>query len=121
MSSSTHTPRLPRVIQGGMGVAVSSWNLARQVSLAGELGVVSGTALDVVLARKLQDGDKDGHARRALAAFPLPEVADRVLERYFIEGGKEADKPYRPTPTLGLKQNLASQELAVAEIGRAHV
>lgn len=114
MSSTTSTQRLPRVIQGGMGVAVSSWQLARQVSLAGELGVVSGTALDVVLARKLQDGDKDGHVRRALAAFPLPEVAEHVLERYFIEGGKEANKPYRPTPTLGLKQNLASQELAVA-------
>lgn len=114
MSPTPFTPKLPTIIQGGMGVAVSSWHLARQVSMAGELGVVSGTALDVVLARKLQDGDLDGHCRRALAAFPLPEVADRLLERYFIEGGKEATKPYRPTPTLGLKQNLAAQELAVA-------
>ena len=31
------------IIQGGMGVAVSSWQLARAVSQAGQLGVVSGT------------------------------------------------------------------------------
>ena len=47
----------PVIIQGGMGVAVSSWHLAREVSRAGHLGVVSGTALDAVLARTLQDGD----------------------------------------------------------------
>jgi len=40
---------LPPVIQGGMGVAVSSWPLARAVAAAGQLGVVSGTALDAVL------------------------------------------------------------------------
>ena len=62
---------LPRIIQGGMGVAVSSWQLARTVSRAGELGVVSGTGLDIVLSRRLQDGDPDGDVRRALAAFPV--------------------------------------------------
>ena len=57
---------LPRVIQGGMGVAVSSWRLASAVARTGQLGLVSGTALDLVLARRLQDGDQDGAARRAL-------------------------------------------------------
>ena len=46
---------LPKIIQGGMGVGVSSWRLARAVSALGQLGVVSGTALDQVLARRLQD------------------------------------------------------------------
>lgn len=32
--------RLPEIIQGGMGVGVSSWQLARAVSTAGQLGVV---------------------------------------------------------------------------------
>ena len=38
---------LPTIIQGGMGAGVSSWSLARAVSKAGQLGVVSGTALTV--------------------------------------------------------------------------
>ena len=61
-------PLRPVVIQGGMGVAVSSWQLASTVARTGQLGVVSGTALDIVLARRLQDGDPGGHARRALAS-----------------------------------------------------
>ena len=89
----------PVVIQGGMGIAVSSWQLAREVSLAGQLGVVSGTALDGVLARVLQDGDPGGHRRRAMAHFPSPAMAKRVLDAYFIEGGRKPGKPYRPHPT----------------------
>jgi hypothetical protein len=77
---------LPPVIQGGMGVAVSSWPLARAVAAAGQLGVISGTALDAVLARRLQDGDPGGHLRMALAAFPVPEMAEHVLARYFRLG-----------------------------------
>ena len=71
--------RLPRIIQGGMGVAVSSWKLANKVARAGQLGVVSGTGLDIVVARRLQDGDPGGHIRRALAAFPVQSIADEVL------------------------------------------
>ena len=77
----------PRVIQGGMGVAISGWQLARAVASVGQLGVVSGTALDVVCARRLQDGDTGGHVRRALAAFPVPAVAEWILAAYFVEGG----------------------------------
>lgn len=90
--------REPIIIQGGMGVAVSGWQLARAVAATGQLGVVSGTALDVVLARRLQLGDPGGHLRRAMAEFPLPGVAERVLERYFIDGGKREDAPFRPIP-----------------------
>lgn len=43
LPSAVRTPN-PLIIQGGMGVAVSSWPLARAVALEGELGVVSGTA-----------------------------------------------------------------------------
>ena len=68
------------IVQGGMGVAVSSWQLAREVSRCGQLGVVSGTALDGVLARELQDGDPGGHRRRALAHFPSQAMAQRVLD-----------------------------------------
>ncbi len=50
--------RLPRVIQGGMGIRISSWQLAREVTRKGELGVISGTAIDSVLVRTLQEGEK---------------------------------------------------------------
>lgn len=96
-----------------MGVAVSSWQLARATSLAGGLGVVSGTALDVVLARRLQDGDAGGHMRRALAAFPDAAIAQRVLDTYFQADGRPAGTPYRPVPKLTLRQTARQQELAV--------
>lgn len=102
----------PRIIQGGMGVAVSSWPLARAVARAGGLGVVSGTALDTVLARRLQDGDPDGSVRRALAHFPDPAMAGRVQERYFRPGGRQG-RPYVPVPKLLLHQSRSGQELAV--------
>ncbi|WP_332875414.1 nitronate monooxygenase [Ornithinimicrobium sediminis] len=104
---------LPVIIQGGMGVAVSSWHLAREVSLAGQMGVVSGTAMDAVLARRLQDGDPTGDMRRAMAAFPVPEMAARVLDKFFVPGGKAPDAPYRPLPKLTLDSSRPVQELAV--------
>ncbi len=52
---------LPRLIQGGMGVGVSGWELARKVSMHGQLGVVSGTALDTILVRRLGKGDFGAH------------------------------------------------------------
>ncbi len=104
---------VPAVIQGGMGVAVSSWPLARAVAATGQLGVVSGTALDVVLARRLQDGDPGGHARAAMAAFPVPEVAAHVLDRYFRAGGREPGQAYAPVPRLSLRKDHHAQALAV--------
>ncbi len=89
---------LPVIIQGGMGVGVSSWRLARAVSEQGQLGVVSGTALDQVLARRLQDGDPGGHIRRALDHFPFPQMAARIWERFYIPGGKGPDQSYIRTP-----------------------
>ena len=46
----------PKIIQGGMGAGVSSWSLANAVAKAGQLGVVAGTALDLILARRLHCG-----------------------------------------------------------------
>ena len=108
-----HTRPLPQVIQGGMGVAVSSWQIASSVARAGQLGVVSGTALDLVLARRLQDGDPDGDARRALAAFPVPAVAERALARYFIEGGRTPGTPYSPVPRPAVRAARMPQELGI--------
>jgi NAD(P)H-dependent flavin oxidoreductase YrpB (nitropropane dioxygenase family) len=77
-----------------MGVGVSAWTLARAVSRCGQLGVVSGTAMDAILVRRLGDGDEGGHYRRALEAFPLPEVSERVLTRFYRAEGREAPESY---------------------------
>lgn len=77
----------PSIIQGGMGVGVSDWRLARAVSMQGALGVVSGTALDTVFARRLQQGDQGGDMRRGLAAFPDRELAGRVRAAWFNPDG----------------------------------
>ncbi len=102
-----------QIIQGGMGVAVSNWHLARAVAQAGQLGVVSGTGLGIVFARRLQEGDEGGHLRRAAAAFPFPDVAKRVLDTYFIEGGKPAEKPFKPAPLPDLPLPVPVSELTV--------
>jgi nitronate monooxygenase len=78
-----------------MGIAVSNWRLAQAVSRRGQLGVVSGTALDQVFARRLQDGDPGGHMRRALDRFPFPEMAKRIWDAWYIPNGKPATQPYK--------------------------
>lgn len=96
-----------------MGVAISSWRLARAVSALGHLGVVSGTALDVVLARRLQLGDPDGEIRRAFDAFPDPSLARDVLDRYFVRGGKRPDAAFRNVPMFAARPSRWLQSLAV--------
>src|ERR1041385_1396891 len=89
---------LPRIIQGGMGVAVSNWRLARAVAARGQLGVVSGTGIDTVLIRRLQDGDAGGQVRRAIEHFPIPGVGDEVLRNFFRAGGRTPEAPYKLLP-----------------------
>ena len=89
----TNSPRLPELIQGGMGVGVSSWRLARAVAMAGQrlganvLGVVSGTGLPVILVDRLQAGDKD--VARALNAFD-PEAASEIMDQYAVRDPSKA-------------------------------
>lgn len=92
----------PEIIQGGMGIAVSNWTLARAVSMAGQLGVISGTAINSVLVRRLQDGDPTGDVRRALKAFPVQEIAESILKSYFVEGGKPKETPYKRSPLFAV-------------------
>lgn len=104
----------PAIIQGGMGIGVSNWRLANAVARAGGLGVVSGTVVDTLFVRRLQDGDVGGHVRRALAALPLPGVADELLARYYIAGGRAADAPYRLLPMYKQTVSAARQRVTVA-------
>ena len=105
---------LPLIIQGGMGVGVSGWPLARAVAQAGQLGVVSGVALDAVLTRRLQLGDPGGHLREALARFPEQDIAARILARYYVPGGIAPGTPFRPVPRLSLRPNRWRDALTAA-------
>jgi NAD(P)H-dependent flavin oxidoreductase YrpB (nitropropane dioxygenase family) len=105
---------LPNVIQGGMGVAISGWPLANAVARRGALGVVSGTALEVVMVRRLQLGDEGGHVRRALEHFPFGEAAARILDGYFVPGGKESTRPFKNVRSFTIDPDLTLQELTVA-------
>lgn len=89
---------IPQIIQGGMGVGISDWRLARVVSQRGQLGVVSGTAIDTVLVRRLQDGDPGGHMRRGMAAFPIPGAAADMERLYFLPEGRTPGAPYKLLP-----------------------
>ncbi|WP_255579066.1 nitronate monooxygenase [Deinococcus sp. RIT780] len=106
-------PALPRIIQGGMGVAVSDWRLARAVSTTGELGVVSGTGIDTVLLRRLQDGDPDGHVRAALSHFPDAALAARTVQRFFLPAGRAPGQPYARVPLPTAERHRDAWELSV--------
>ena len=93
-----NTKDYPTIIQGGMGAGVSHWNLARAVSRLGQLGVVSGTAIDQIFVRRLQEGDPGGHMRSGLDRFPFRKMAERIWETYYIPGGKAEDQPYKTLP-----------------------
>jgi NAD(P)H-dependent flavin oxidoreductase YrpB (nitropropane dioxygenase family) len=96
-----------------MGVAVSNWKLANAVARAGGLGVVSGSLLDTVLVRRLQDGDVGGHMRRAIAAFPIPGVGDEILKRYFSPSGRAPGTPYKLLPMYKQTVSAARQRVTV--------
>lgn len=113
MEDSVDIMNLPKIIQGGMGVAISHWKLAQAVSKEGYLGVVSGTAMALVVAARLSDGDLDGSIRRALSHFPFQEPVQRILDRYYIEGGKAADEPYKRPPMFSMKPSQHLNELTV--------
>ena len=100
---SMHTA-IPAIIQGGMGVGISDWRLARAVSLRGELGVVPGTAIDTVLVwRKRQ--------------FRIVDTAG-IRRRGRIQGETAHDTE---PPVEGSPAEIAAMLRAFAAEGIAHV
>jgi nitronate monooxygenase len=102
----------PWLIQGGMGIAVSGWPLARAVASAGQLGVVSGTAIDVVFVRRLQDHGVDDSLRAVLDRFPLPSVVNEVVDK-FATTRRIATEPYRAIQMLTHRNVQRSIDLLV--------
>jgi len=87
-----------------MGVGVSTWRLARSVAEAGErigrpvLGVVSGTGLAITTVLRLRKGDSD--TRRALEAFPVPDFAQGIIERCWLNTDRSARFRLPPKPEI---------------------
>lgn len=96
-----------------MGAAVSSWYLAQTVAREGQLGVVSGTALETIVARRLQNGDEGGHMREALSHFPYQDVAERLLDTFFLPEGRQG-KPFRPMRRISIKAHKEHDQLTAA-------
>ena len=101
------------IIQGGMGVAVSGYELAGAVAREGATGLVSGTAIGVVLARRLQDGDPSGEMREALDHYPVPQIAEDIAKRYFKPGGRAENERYKAVPMFDYEPVQMAADLAV--------
>lgn len=96
-----------------MGIAVSGWGLARKVSELGEFGVVSGTGIDTVVVRELQEGDPHGRIR-AFRKYPDQETVDYLLDKFYVEGGIPNGKPYKLLPGHRFKPTTLSQRILSA-------
>lgn len=101
---------MPPIIQGGMGVRASSAYLAGAVASEGGVGIVSGTLMGLVLARNLQRGDED-FKRIIETEFPDEEIKDRILSRYFVEGGIPEGQSYENVPMLGHRPIEMAEDL----------
>ena len=77
------------------------------------MGVVSGTGIGIVVSRRLQDGDPGGRTRTAFDAFPYPEMAERVWDTWYVEGGKPDGRPYKPIPMVNFRLRQDVAELIV--------
>ncbi|PJF39333.1 MAG: 2-nitropropane dioxygenase [Phototrophicales bacterium] len=104
---------LPKIIQGGMGVAISDWRLANTVAREGHLGVVSGTGIVIVLVARLMKGDPGGHVRRALAHFPDQEIAQEIIKTYYVEGGIPDDQPFKSVTMWSLNPPKKLNQITV--------
>ena len=94
--------KLRTIIQGGMGVNISSWFLAKTVSMLGQQGTLSGVELERIVARTLQLGDPGGHVRRALEHFPFPHIAEKVIKAFYVKDGEQDGNNLKPIPMISL-------------------
>ena len=68
---------MPRLIQAGMGIHVSSAHLANRTARLGALGVVSGAALRHVIIEDVRAGNAE--AMDLARTFPVPRFVDELL------------------------------------------
>lgn len=103
---------LPKIRQGGMGVRISGYRLAKTVALLNQVGTLSGVALETIMARLLQLGDPGGDIRRALKNFPIPEVANRIIQTY-LDYRADKNKRFKGVPAYRVDPSRLLIELLV--------
>lgn len=105
-----------------MGIGISNYRLANAVARCGCMGVVSGTVIDTVLIRRLQDNEVDQGLLDALADFPFPEVTERIMKQFHRPNGREG-KPYKLLPMYQNGDNTEREQVlmlaAFCEVHRA--
>lgn len=105
-----------------MGIAISGYSLARAVARAGQLGVVSGTAIDTVFARRLQNEGVSEALRSVLERFPRRDVVDWAVDRFATPGARRRSA-YRtvvmPTHRSSSRANDLLVLAAYAEVAMA--
>ncbi len=104
---------LPKIFQGGMGVAVSDWKLARTVSGLGSLGIVSGTGIANILIARLMSGDVGGHVRRAMKNFPIQESISRIMKKYYQTADTQKPITFKRPQMWKMKPHNVLTELTV--------
>lgn len=79
---------MPRLIQAGMGVHISSAQLANVTARLGALGVVSSVGLRTIVAEQVRAGDVD--VIRLAQTFPIKQYVEELME--FAKGGQRHNR-----------------------------
>jgi NAD(P)H-dependent flavin oxidoreductase YrpB (nitropropane dioxygenase family) len=109
---------MPRLIQAGMGVRISSAHLANATSRLGALGVVSGVGLRHVVIEEVRAGNEE--VIEAARLFPLRPHVDELLE--FAPGGAKHHRSAPmdvPDPERAARARRLSAISAYTEVVRA--
>lgn len=102
---------LPKIIQGGMGVNISNWQLAKIIALlSSQLGTFSGVALERVMTRQLQIGGVQAlDIVSILRNSQIPEIqemGERIIKKYWM-------KPEQGTPVFSINPSRQLIELTI--------
>ena len=112
-----------KIFSGGMGANVSCPELAQEVSKHPSgvcTGFISGTALEVVMARELQLGDPAGVWRRQFEALEpllrpdMRQVLRKLYEHYHVPGGKQPGKAFAKVPAPQIDSSAERSLLTLA-------
>lgn len=99
----------PDLFQAGMGARVSTWWMARTVSMLGGLGIVSSVGLRTIIVEAVREGNKE--VIEMAKKFPFPGHIEELL--VFAPGGKWHERPV-PMDQLGPGGGLATRLATIA-------